>query len=115
MKKSETVQIGILLAITALFLCFLVGRRMFFSSEIVINNVTATNIVVAEQYIENKININTADLETLKELNGIGDVIAGRIIDYRTSTGSFSSIYDLLNINGISENLFLKLKSYITV
>ena len=47
------------------------------------------------------ININTADLDQLQTLTGIGPTIAQRIIDYRTEHGPFGSVYDLLEVSGI--------------
>lgn len=62
-----------------------------------------------------KININTATLEQLKTLNGIGDAKAKLIIDYRNEHGIFNSIDDLKNISGISDKIFEKIKNNITI
>lgn len=61
------------------------------------------------------ININTADKESLKTLPGIGDGIAGRIIEYREKNGSFRNIEDIMNVTGIKDKLFSKFKDRITV
>lgn len=61
------------------------------------------------------ININTAPKETLILLDGIGDKMAQRIIDYRTQFGPFQKIEDLMKIKGIGEKKFEKIKSHITV
>ncbi len=63
----------------------------------------------------NKININTASLEELKTLSGIGEAKAKSIIEYRTKNGNFKSIEDLLNVSGISETIYAKIKENITV
>ncbi len=60
------------------------------------------------------ININTASLEELTKLSGIGQVVAQNIIDYRNNT-PFETIEDILNVKGIGEKLFAKIKNYITV
>lgn len=49
------------------------------------------------------ININSADTEALTGLPGIGEVLAQRIVDYRTAHGAFSSVEDLLNVEGIGD------------
>ncbi|MBQ8586812.1 MAG: ComEA family DNA-binding protein [Oscillospiraceae bacterium] len=61
------------------------------------------------------VNINTADLETLMTLPGIGETYAQRIIDYREENGVFSSIEEIMEVSGISESRFEKIKDYITV
>ncbi len=61
------------------------------------------------------ININTATLEELDRLPGIGPVIAQRIIDYRMSNGGFDLIEDIMNVKGIGPVTFDKIKGLITV
>lgn len=61
------------------------------------------------------ININKASKEELKTLPGIGDGIAGKIIDYRTENGNFSCIEDIMKVSGIKDKLFSKIKEHITV
>ena len=61
------------------------------------------------------ININTASLEELMTLSGIGESKAKNIIEYRSSNGKFNTIDDIKNINGIGESLFNKIKEKIKV
>ena len=61
------------------------------------------------------ININSATEEELTTLPGIGDSIAARIVKYRQQNGKFNSIEDVMNISGIKDKLFSKIKEYITV
>ena len=49
------------------------------------------------------ISINDADLESLMALPGIGEVLAQRILDFRTENGAFSAPEELLNVEGIGE------------
>ena len=67
-----------------------------------------------EETSNSKININTASLEELQTLNGIGESKAALIIEYRTSNGKFKSIEELKNVKGISEKIFSKIKENIT-
>ncbi len=59
------------------------------------------------------ININTASKEQLMTLPGIGESRADSIIDYREENGGFSSIEDIMNVSGIKEAAFKKIKDYI--
>lgn len=61
-----------------------------------------------------KVNINTATLEELKTLKGIGDSYAARIIEYRQAT-PFKEPEDLMNVKGIGEKTFEKIKDRIVV
>lgn len=64
---------------------------------------------------DGKVNINTASKEELKTLSGIGDAKAESIIAYREANGAFQSIEELMNVEGIKEGVFNKVKDRITV
>jgi len=62
-----------------------------------------------------KVNINSASKEELMTLTGIGESRAADIIRYRTEQGAFSRIEDIMNVPGIKEASFRKLKDQIEV
>ena len=61
------------------------------------------------------INLNTASVAQLETLPGIGKSTAERILEYRQKNGAFKKVEDLMNVRGIGEKSFLKLKPLVTV
>ncbi len=61
------------------------------------------------------VNLNTATVAELETLPGIGPRTAALIIEYRQKNGGFKKIEDLMNVKGIGEKSFLKLKPLIVV
>ena len=61
------------------------------------------------------VNINTATVEELKALPGIGPAKGQAIVDYRKENGHFKSVEDLKKVKGIGEGIFGKLKDEATV
>ena len=64
---------------------------------------------------KNKVNINTASINELDTLSGIGPSKAEAIIKYREENGTFKSIEEIKNVTGIGEALFEKFKENITI
>lgn len=62
-----------------------------------------------------KVNINTADIAQLCTLSGIGEARAGDIIAYREANGGFQSPEEIMNVSGIKEATFQKIKEEIAV
>ena len=61
------------------------------------------------------VNINTASAAELEALPGVGAKTAARIVEYRQKNGPFKKIEELMNVRGVGEKNFLKLKPQITV
>lgn len=88
-------------------------------NEAAVNNIGGSQASVANKIntegstnasSNGKININTANTDELKKINGIGDSKAKSIINYREQNGGFSSIEDLKNVDGIGDKMFEKIK-----
>ena len=85
------------------------------------NSACATNVVTfddnrnKEETGSTIININTAPVEELMKLSGIGEAKAKSIIEYRSNVGGFSKVEDIKNVSGIGDSIFDKIKDYITV
>lgn len=82
---------------------------------------SGNNVIIDGKNISNnegndtKVNINSANLNELDSLPGIGPALAQRIIDYREQNGNFQSIEDLQNVKGIGDSKFSDIKDNITV
>lgn len=70
---------------------------------------------VSKKVASGPININRATLRQLDALDGIGPVIAGRIIEYRKKNGSFLTIDDLQKVSGIGAAKFAQIKSKVRI
>lgn len=84
------------------------------------NNADATNIKIivpqtGDSAISQQIDINRADIWLLQALPGIGEVRAQAIIDFRTQNGLFKNIEGIMNVPGLSQSIFDKLKAFITI
>ena len=62
-----------------------------------------------------RIDLNRATQEELMTLPGIGEVLAQRIIDYREANGPFRQAAELMNVSGVGEGIFTKLRDYVYV
>lgn len=85
------------------------------ANESVPYNLQEGTITESKTGAEDKVNINTADIDKLTSLPGIGEAKAGSIISYREDHGAFQSIEELKNVEGIKDGVFNKIKDLISV
>jgi len=69
----------------------------------------------AEGQNQEKIEINSATVEQLQEVPGIGPTLAARIIDFRDEHGPFERVEDLLNVQGIGVRTLERMRPYLEV
>lgn len=94
------------------------AKKIYDGEKIIIPEIGEKIQVVEQSEGKNKddrINLNTATKSELKSLNGIGDVLAERIIEYRNKNGMFENIEDIKKVTGIGQKKFDGFKNYIKV
>jgi len=62
-----------------------------------------------------KVNLNTATAEQFTVLPGVGPKLAARIVEHRQKAGSFKTVQELMNVQGIGEKNFEKIQGYLTL
>ena len=72
-------------------------------------------MAVSSGYAQGTININTASLEQLQSVNGIGEKTAAAIVAYREMHGAFKMVNDLLKVKGIAEKKLHKIADHLAV
>lgn len=137
MKESnfvvKTSAVTIMVVVTLLFAAFIGGFALGRGSDTQSVRVSAlpaasaaTNAAASvnastapspteQSVVSFPLNINTATVEQLQQIPGIGAVLAQRIVDYREEFGLFRSTDELLEVNGIGEKTLAALRPYITI
>ena len=62
-----------------------------------------------------KVNINSASVQQLSTLPGVGEKLAARIVEYRQKSGGFKAVQELMNVKGVGEKNFARLQAHLTV
>lgn len=125
LNKAERIAIIITAAFILLSIGYYYGLARTESTYVTVEKQVSNDAVMqggddfapkAEtENITEKTDINKASTEELAGLPGIGDVLAGRIIDYREENGEFENIENIMDISGIGEGIFNRVKDLITV
>ena len=84
------------------------------ATTIVTTTMQKTEPIIIEQAVQYPININTASQNLLMELPGIGEVKSSAIISYRNTYGYFNHSDEIMNVKGIGQKTYDKIKSLIT-
>ena len=85
------------------------GEKLYIPS---INDVEDVEYLLSENGSSSKTNINTAKLEELQNIPGVGPSIAQAIIDYREENGKFLNIEDIKNVSGVGESKYKNMEEY---
>ena len=119
LNKAEITAIAVTLLFAALTIGFRLGQR---SVPVQFSVRTAGEAVpgggessVDDVAEEKRVNINTATLEELCRLDGIGEALARRIIDEREANGPFGSVEDITRVSGIGSGTLNRLRDQIIV
>lgn len=112
----------ILPAVTVIIALYLIGITVWTNRDTKPSESLDVSYIPVISRVENedaeedaKININTAEADELCTLDGIGPVLAERIIKKREELGGFAKLYQLMSVDGIGEDTYSKIKDKITI
>lgn len=91
------------------------GTQVLVSRRVPGQPVGGTSVPSAVGGTGGMLNVNTASAADLEALPGIGEVLAQRIVDYRTEHGPFASVDDLLDVSGIGDAILGDIRDQVTV
>ena len=113
MKKGAWLLLITFVCSLCIVLGIFVGRNMRGHYAVLPTNIQETNNDGSPVQTDFRIDLNTATERQLTELPGIGEIMAKRIVDYRTEHGPFLSTDDLLHVNGIGEKTLQEIQMLI--
>ena len=125
-KNADTSNINLSKKLTSEMVIYVYSKNDIKNKDsLSCSNICNTEVIEINNCIEktsnvinstnNLVNINTASIEQLLTLTGIGESKAKSIIEYRETNGLFKNIEDVKNVSGIGDALFNKIKDKITV
>ena len=114
MKKPGIILLLIASALAGLVCGIPIGREMA-GPQIAVSTFSILPTVSVQGLEDARVNLNTASLQELDSLPGIGPVLAQRILDYRTENGPFHSVLDLMGVEGIGPERLEAMLEFITV
>ena len=115
-ELHEIIQRGIICSIAVIALLYIMAYVVFKdTADVNVYQVTTYRTVYNYIPDSEKLDINKATKEDFMKFDGIGEVIAERIIEYREEKGGFDFIEDLQDVKGVSKNLYNRIKDYIIV
>ncbi len=116
-KGKITITEIFLLLLTAIFLVLTLGMHLWNTQRGAAGTytVTAQNPTDGQQNAVEKLDINRADARQLEQLEGIGPVLAQRIVDWRSENGGFSAIEDLLQVEGIGPATLEGMRDFVII
>ena len=113
MKKGAWLLLISFVCSLCIVLGIFVGRNMHGHYAVLPANIQETNNDGQQGQIDFRIDLNTATERQLMELPGIGEIMAKRIVDYRTDHGPFQSTDDLIHVDGIGEKTLQEIQMLI--
>jgi comEA protein len=114
-KLPIALAVAVVIIVVALIIWLAVGANTAEPPQPPGASSTQENSSTPGETTATPINLNTADVATLEQLPGIGEVRAQAIVNYRNANGPFNTIEDILNVKGIGPETFAQIKESITV
>lgn len=119
LNKSEKILFSIFFLLSSLIIIY----NIFYIPMLPNANIIKKEVIIQEQEetqnednkITGAININSAKIEELKKIPGIGEATAQKIIEYREQNGGFLSKEEIMNVSGIGKKKFENMKDYIKI